>query len=691
MSFSKPSIDFIVPTSGKGGVETVLNSVAVYLHNQGYKVRVIQFVFSGPFWLDDCIEFYPLIVNKKAKSLDDFPQLFLQFLEQKGVPDIVIASPWPYLTYAAKKALSCFASPCKIISWMHGPMDEYHKYGGGGADCLKFADYNFVLNQKAVNQLHSYLPESKTALIDNPVDLGRCADYHNYNPDSDTLLFVGRLSAEKKLDTVIEALSLTYHPWKLRVIGDGETKKDLENQATALGISDRVEFLGWMSNPWEASNDVYALVLSSIYEGFPLVAIEALSSGIPVISTPVDGISELIKPGINGYLYAHNDAQGLSNILDMISDGILPKTDAKYCHDLVQRYAKDTALKSIEENIISVMDTISIIIPCYNVSDKLRRCLDSLVNQTISSARLEIICVDDKSTDNTLEILMEYERKYPDNFMIIPLEENRKQGYARNIALSYASGDYIMYIDSDDVISANALELMYTRIKAIGCDVLECGFKFVYGNADFSIEKNGKPLILDMTNAKNKKYYLLNRGWKTAPWGRLYKKSLLTENSISFVEGRFMEDIYFSEMLMCHMKTYAYMPDTLYFYCVNPDGTMVGKNIIHHYMDTAIVQNAVLDYIETTHKFDDCPEELEYLYFSKAFAEPIGRMWRDKRFFSFENYNYARNEVLKRFPNISKNKYINESKENEMIISLALIKKEFQSENQLYDTMNYEK
>ena len=623
------------------------------------------------------------------RSVDDFIPMYTEFLDKSYVPDVVIATPWPFLSVIARSALNNFVKPCKVISFMHGPLEIYKMHGTGGAECLGFADCNFVLNMKTKKQLDTLLPNIPNIVVDNPVDFSRCADFTKYTSGTNTLLFVGRLSEEKKLDTVINALSKTNEIWKLRIVGDGDNRTELENLTRSLNLTDRVEFLGWKENPWEYAYGASALILSSEYEGFPLVEVEAMSSGLPVISTPVDGISELIVPGVNGYLFKKNDPSDLAQILDLISSGALPAVNPKVCHDMVAKHDKAIALESIENEITNVLDTISVIIPCYNVADKISRCLDSIINQTITSVKLEIICVDDKSTDNTLDILKEYEQKYPDNIILIPLEENGKQGRARNIALSYASGNYITYIDSDDYIHPDMLNVLYSRIKKLDCDVIECGYKLMYPNDDESLIQNGKACQLDFSKTEDKQWYLLNRGWKTAPWGRLYKREIIKDNDLLFPEGIFMEDIYFSEKLMSHMNSYAYIPTSYYYYVVNNNGTMASDRIISYYMDTAKVQNMAIEEVILSGRFEDSMEELAYLYFSKAFAEPVSRMWENKTFFSYENYCYARENVLKYFPNIAHNKYISASKENGMILSLALIKSSISNEAELYKAMNY--
>ena len=113
------------------------------------------------------------------------------------------------------------------------------------------------------------------------------------------------------------------------------------------------------------------------------------------------------------------------------------------------------------------MPNLSIITPIYNTQKYLNRCLDSLINQTLKD--IEIICINDCSTDNSLEILKEYQNK-DKRIKIINLKENKKQGYARNIALNEANGEYIGFIDSDDWIDLNYFEKLFVYTRHIHCD-----------------------------------------------------------------------------------------------------------------------------------------------------------------------------------------------------------------------------
>ena len=130
---------------------------------------------------------------------------------------------------------------------------------------------------------------------------------------------------------------------------------------------------------------------------------------------------------------------------------------------------------------------LSVIIPVYNVEKYLRECLDSLVCQTLKE--FEIICVNDASTDNSLEILERYARN--DARFIIISQENQGPGVARNNAIDIAKGEYIVFVDPDDWIETNALEKIYNHFKKTNADVVQ----FNYKECSKKLELNRKTLI----------------------------------------------------------------------------------------------------------------------------------------------------------------------------------------------------
>lgn len=117
---------------------------------------------------------------------------------------------------------------------------------------------------------------------------------------------------------------------------------------------------------------------------------------------------------------------------------------------------------------------MSIIIPCYNEECYIEKCLESVVNQTLSD--IEIIVIDDGSTDDTVLICDEYEYKYPNKVKVIH-QENAGQGKARNVGLSIAKGEYIGFVDADDWVDYRMFEKLYNHAKKYDADITFCDIK----------------------------------------------------------------------------------------------------------------------------------------------------------------------------------------------------------------------
>lgn len=671
-------IDILMPVGEKGGVENVVSKTAVYLMDRGYQVRVIQLVWEQVQWVPEKVEFHALLEGKGHYSLNQFAEKYAEFLHTHGKPDLIFATTWPTMVLVAKLAfLAISHAHGKIIAWPHGPLEQYVKAGFGGMECLEKADAVFVLNRRTEAMLKRNPNCQEVTIVRNPVDFTICNIQEGPSAEEPCLLFVGRLSKEKRLELVLDALQHTKAAWKLRIIGDGDERSALEKRVQELSLEERVTFYGWQKEPWKYADKVTATVLSSSYECFPMVAVESLACGIPVIAPPVDGIAELIKPGSNGFIYSRGDRNALTHILDTIAAGETPAISPEQCRQSVLSFEESQALMDFEEKMTGVLDKISVIIPCYNVQDRIAECLDSVFGQQPCGANLEVICIDDKSTDDTLKILQEYEKKYSENMMLVMLEENGRQGNARNIGMQYASGNYICFVDADDLIAPMMLPALYQKAADTQCDVVECAYKQLRWGEPLMVEEQGNLEYYDMQDISHKKSYIMKYGWKTGPWGRLYRRNFLFDHQIYFPTDTFMEDIYFSERCMLYMKRYVRIPQTYYFYCENASGVMHSEKIIDYYMDTATVQIGTTEGLMQEGQLTGCEEEYAYLHFSKAFVEPVNRMWKDERYFSFENFTFLKDSLFHLFPNILKNPYFLRDQSKSMELYRALLEKDW--------------
>lgn len=209
---------------------------------------------------------------------------------------------------------------------------------------------------------------------------------------------------------------------------------------------------------------------------------------------------------------------------------------------------------------------LSIIIPVYNVELYLKECLDSIINQNNSA--VELILINDGSTDNSLAICKEYSSKY--DFIILINQLNSGQSAARNAGLKIATGTYIWFIDSDDWIAQDSIQTIHNYLSNSDVDL----FSFSFEN-----EVNGKIVASDLnyseTIAPCKPNEFLNttKYFFTSPWVRIFRKTFLEQHSLKFIEGMVHEDDFFNYQCMNFAQKVQKIPDVLYFYRIRDNST----------------------------------------------------------------------------------------------------------------------
>lgn len=208
------------------------------------------------------------------------------------------------------------------------------------------------------------------------------------------------------------------------------------------------------------------------------------------------------------------------------------------------------------------MPIISIIIPVYNVEKYLKRCIDSILNQTFKE--FELILVNDGSTDNCGKICNMYKRK--DKRISVIHKKNSGLSSARNVGLDLAKGKYIAFVDSDDYINKNMYEILYSNLIKTDADISICNFQYVNDtsiiNINQSIDNYGY-LIFNNIEALNE-LYLENYVNMVVAWNKLYKKELFED--LRYAEGRIHEDEFIIHELLYKSKKIVCTNAELYYY-----------------------------------------------------------------------------------------------------------------------------
>ena len=223
------------------------------------------------------------------------------------------------------------------------------------------------------------------------------------------------------------------------------------------------------------------------------------------------------------------------------------------------------------------MIKVSIIVPVYNTEKYLRKCLDSLVNQTLKET--EIIIIDDKSPDNSGKIIMEYKNKYKEKIKVIHNKTNKGIGYNRNIGVKNASGKYIMFIDSDDYLDRSACEKLYFKAINEKLDLVLCNFHKMLEKND-ELEEIAPDFVIpyfeNTTLYKNPNLLL---DVNLAPWNKLYKKELL--KNVTFPENLKYEDAIVVVKAMARAKKIGIVDEKLNYYLVRnkSETTVMDKRV----------------------------------------------------------------------------------------------------------------
>lgn len=300
---------------------------------------------------------------------------------------------------------------------------------------------------------------------------------------------------------------------------------------------------------------------------------------------------------------------------------------------------------------------ISIIIPCHNVEKYVDRCLDSIKKQTIGIDKLEIILIDDASTDNTLVNLRNFEKEFENNTIIIICQENVGAAAARNIGLNYATGDYITFIDADDFIADCMLERLINVIVSDNSDMAECNYHIFSELDECKSLVNKESRRYDLSQQDVRRHFIINYGIKSAVWGRVYRADYIHSTKLRFLEGAIYEDVHFSAISFLTLTSVSEVSDVLYFYYINENGITQSSNFEKLQQEVDIFVKT-LEELEERNLLNDVIEkyykEIEYYCIQKCFIDPLSVLKND---IDYNAQIYFKEKLLELFPNASENSY----------------------------------
>ena len=275
---------------------------------------------------------------------------------------------------------------------------------------------------------------------------------------------------------------------------------------------------------------------------------------------------------------------------------------------------------------------VSVIVPIYNVEKYLDECMESLLNQTLKD--IEIIMVDDESPDRCPQMCDEYARK--DSRVKVIHKKNGGLGFARNSGLEVATGEYVIFIDSDDFVSHDMLEKLYTTAKAYQADEVRSGVVFYRNGVEtirrdvdrltvFQGEKEVRRFVLDLCGPKPEdkrdcKYMM-------SVCLALHSRRVIEEHHVRFTSERetLSEDLIFDLDLFPHMQCIVYMPDCFYRYRANPS-SLTHQFSMEKYRKYAVFLDLVKERLASVFSEEEYRlhhQRLSFLYLRNAISAVI--------------------------------------------------------------------
>lgn len=250
------------------------------------------------------------------------------------------------------------------------------------------------------------------------------------------------------------------------------------------------------------------------------------------------------------------------------------------------------------------MPKISVIVPAYNAEKTLAACLCNLVHQTLSD--MEIILVNDCSTDNTLSVMMDCEAQFPDKIIVVNSDKNRGAGGARNVGLCYASGEYIGFVDSDDVMVPEMYEKLYQKAVEGDYDIVDCGY---YNEAADSAMVHTSDELTGILNDWKRSELIASGGYF---WSRIFRKTFFDDLNIRFRENCILED---SETLMltfARARSIGNVKEILY--CYKNYDTSISKctNAASYFRNASAAIEAIYDTLSVLPDYAGIQKAVEY-------------------------------------------------------------------------------
>ncbi|MEG0289980.1 MAG: glycosyltransferase [Erysipelotrichaceae bacterium] len=302
------------------------------------------------------------------------------------------------------------------------------------------------------------------------------------------------------------------------------------------------------------------------------------------------------------------------------------------------------------------MSKISMIVPVYNTSKYLKKCLDSIVRQTFQD--FEAIIINDGSTDDSEAIILPYTKEYP-SLIKYYYKTNGGIGSVRNFGLEKATSEYLCFVDSDDCIDKDYLKNMIESMERNKSDLCICGVNYVNEKTGMiSSERNH--YTKNPTDPKKDKQVILNRA---ALWDKLYRRSLF--EGVKFVEGKWYEDLRVVPILIAKANSVTFVDEPLYFYLVR-NGSIMNNEQVEKNIENLEAFNELIDSFKKANLYEAFKDEIGFLVLDHVLISTVTRIVVNSK--NSKQLISKVYDFINSTPNLYGNKYMHLLSKNRRII-----------------------
>lgn len=307
---------------------------------------------------------------------------------------------------------------------------------------------------------------------------------------------------------------------------------------------------------------------------------------------------------------------------------------------------------------------VSIIIPVYNAQKYLGKLIECLSSQTLKE--IEYIFVNDCSTDNSLNMICDFEKRNKDRVIIINLNENQGPGGSRNIGLNYARGEYIAFADSDDYMQSDMYEELYNKAKEGNYDLVECGY--------YNERKNKNMMLWDKSmdgnvTFDNRVKMILLCGFL---WSKLFKRDIIFNSNIDFITKIQLEDVDFLSRIYLRVNKVGVLEKYLYHYRNDIDSVTNKGNKLGHISVNEIFTREYLNHMKQEKCYKVMKPVIEYVVLGVWYDVFISYVSKSKKI-GLEFFDIIDREIKRFIPSYEENVFLIEQAKKDIIKKAFLV------------------